>query len=488
MTAVAVPPADRPSTPSDAPSTASSRSTRYTLAEGVELLGPYESSGFGDPLFLVRRGDGRMLQLSRLPYLVLAAFSGGADAGLATIRVRRTTDRPVEADDLQRLAEERFLPLELLRRGDEAPVPPAPQVTPQPASAIDRNAPFASTTSGNPLLGLRFKLGAVKPAAVNRIAGWFQPLFSAPVVVLVVLAALAAEVRYMFTGAAGSGLLRVGAEPGLLLAMYGILVASACIHEVGHATACRYGGARPGRIGFGVYIAWPVMFADVSDSYRLDRRGRIRTDLGGLYFNAILMAISGGVFALTHHPLAGAALFMQNLIIVEQLLPVLRLDAYWLVSDFAGVPDLYRYVGPLLLRLVPGTACHPLASRLTRRARVILGAWMTIAVPFLVLNVFLVLYFMVDLAREGWQLTVQHVQLIAGTATGHHPVMLGLVGLAEFVLVVVPMFGLPALAVVMARAMVQKLWNLTIAPVWRLLVGVALFAPATLLVLMGAMR
>jgi hypothetical protein len=58
-------------------------------------------------------------------------------------------------------------------------------------------------------------------------------------------------------------------------------VASAAFHECGHATACRYGGARPGNIGVGSYLVWPSFFTNVTDSYRLDQAARIRTDLGG---------------------------------------------------------------------------------------------------------------------------------------------------------------------------------------------------------------
>ncbi len=45
---------------------------------------------------------------------------------------------------------------------------------------------------------------------------------------------------------------------------------------------------RPARaIGAGIYLVWPSFFTNVTDSYRLSRAARIRTDLGGLYFNLI---------------------------------------------------------------------------------------------------------------------------------------------------------------------------------------------------------
>src|SRR5207248_2055583 len=54
-----------------------------------------------------------------------------------------------------------------------------------------------------------------------------------------------------------------------------------------HAAACRYGGARPGVMGAGLYLLWPAFYTDVSDAYRLSRWSRLRVDLGGMYFNAV---------------------------------------------------------------------------------------------------------------------------------------------------------------------------------------------------------
>ena len=74
---------------------------------------------------------------------------------------------------------------------------------------------------------------------------------------------------------------------------------SAGFHEFGHAAAARYGGSTPGAMGIGIYLFWPAFYTDVTDSYRLGRAGRVRTDLGGLYFNALVVLASFGVWWLT---------------------------------------------------------------------------------------------------------------------------------------------------------------------------------------------
>ena len=133
---------------------------------------------------------------------------------------------------------------------------------------------------------------------MHALAGALAPLFS-PLAVLVWLTAFAAFEVWAFAsiGAVSESLSRVLLEPGYLLAFLGLIVASMLFHELGHAAACRYGGGRPGAIGAGLYLMLPAFYTNVTDAYRLPRRARVRTDLGGIYFNAVFIVILGGVLA-----------------------------------------------------------------------------------------------------------------------------------------------------------------------------------------------
>ena len=46
-------------------------------------------------------------------------------------------------------------------------------------------------------------------------------------------------------------------QPTLTLVVLALILVSAAFHECGHVTACRYGGAKPGVMGFGLYLVWP---------------------------------------------------------------------------------------------------------------------------------------------------------------------------------------------------------------------------------------
>ena len=80
--------------------------------------------------------------------------------------------------------------------------------------------------------------------------------------------------------------------PGLLLIMFAATIGAAAFHELGHAAALRYGGGMPRGMGAGLYIVYPAFYTDVSDNYRLGRWARVRTDLGGFYFNLVLPSAS----------------------------------------------------------------------------------------------------------------------------------------------------------------------------------------------------
>jgi len=152
---------------------------------------------------------------------------------------------------------------------------------------------------------------------------------------------------------------------------------------VRHAAACRYGGARPGVIGVGFYVAWPAFFANVTDSYRLGRAGRIRTDLGGVYFNAVFVLALMAAYRVTGYLPLLPAVVLIHLEILQQLLPSLRLDGYFILADAIGVPDLFRRIAPILRSLVPGQPADPLVQGLRRAPRLILTAWVLVVVPML---------------------------------------------------------------------------------------------------------
>src|SRR5829696_1979802 len=88
------------------------------LADGVELVGEYEDSGFREPPLLARRADGQMIQLTRLLYLVAAASDGCRDEHAVADAVSKEYGRGVSARNVRFIAEERLRPLGVLALRD----------------------------------------------------------------------------------------------------------------------------------------------------------------------------------------------------------------------------------------------------------------------------------------------------------------------------------------------------------------------------------
>jgi putative peptide zinc metalloprotease protein len=180
-------------------------------------------------------------------------------------------------------------------------------------------------------------------------------------------------------------------RPSLLVLICLLTVVAGGFHELGHATAGRYGGANPGVIGVGICLIWPVFFSDLTDSYRLSRRGRLRADLGGVYFNVVFMLMAGGCYALTGFHWLVLLIVLQHLAVAQQFLPFLRLDGYYLVSDLAGVPDLFGRIRPILSGLIPGHAPGPTVLELKPKVRRVVTVWVLSTVVLLTASLVLLL-------------------------------------------------------------------------------------------------
>jgi putative peptide zinc metalloprotease protein len=334
------------------------------LADGVELIGEYEGSGFTEPPFLLRRPDGQMIQVSRLLYLVAECADGRCDLGAIATKVSERFGRPVSADNVRFLVEEKLRPLGVL-------------------AGPDGRAPELERP--DPLLALKFRAALLPEGVVRAITTLFRPLFFPPVLVAVLGGLAVLDVWLSgFHGVAQSGR-QLLYRPALLLLVLGLLVLSAAFHECGHATACRYGGAKPGAMGAGIYLVWPAFYTDVTDAYRLGKGGRLRTDLGGIYFNVVFTLGTAAVyFATAFEPLL-VVIVLQHVEIVRQLLPFLRLDGYYVVSDLTGVPDMFARIKPTLKSLLPWKQEDESVAALKPSARVATTAYVLTLVPILAL-------------------------------------------------------------------------------------------------------
>jgi putative peptide zinc metalloprotease protein len=385
------------------------------LLRGTELLGRFGGSGLREPPYLVRRRDGQVVQLSRLLYEIASRMDGRDVAAIAD-RAGRGLDLRITPEQVAYVAEHKLAPLGVVTY---------------------RDGSAANFGRVNALLALRFRAGVLPERAVNALAGLLRPLFLPPVVIAALAALVAFDAWLASSHALGTALRTVIHRPALGLALFGAMILSLIFHECGHAAACRYGGARPGRIGIGIYLVWPVFYTDVTDSYRLSKAGRLRTDLGGVYFNALCaLALAGGYAATSYTPLI-LGVVSQQLLILDQFVPWIRLDGYHIVSDLIGVSDLFSRIKPVVRSLMPGRPLDPRVSELKPWARIAVTAWVfstlvAITAVVVALGVNAPAYL-----ERGWRsLLLQLGQLTAGIRTGGVVELLG--GAIGAVMLVLP--------------------------------------------------
>ncbi|MET8956971.1 hypothetical protein ACWEO4_46380 [Streptomyces sp. NPDC004393] len=389
---------------------------------GLQTLGEYKGSGFTERRYIVRRGDGQVIQLSRLLYLVVSSIDGIRDAETISHRVSGRYGAEVTTDNITYLVEHKLTPL-----GITLPLTDHLSQVPAPRSDL--------------LLALRGHKVIFHEGHVARIAAALAWLHRPLAVVLTLAGVIAMDVWLFAVHGAMTPVLQVLEQPLWMLIVFALTVASLLFHEFGHASACRYSGAVPGKIGCGIFLIWPSMYTDVTDVYRIGRAGRLRTGLGGVYFNAIFMLALTATYLLTHQPFLLAAVYLAHFEVLEQLMPAVRLDGYYILGDLAGVPDLYGKIKPILLSLLPGH--HPAATQaadLKPSARTIVTVWVGTMVPLLLAEAAYALWNLPRLLTTATRgLHDQCLGTIAAFTDGHTAT--GLVGVIGTLMLICPMAG-----------------------------------------------
>jgi len=390
------------------------------LAEGIELIGEYEGSGFKETPYIARRADGQVIQLTHLLHLVAEGADGRRPPAEIAERVTETFGRKVSADNVRFLVEKKLRPLGVL-------------------AAADGSSP--EMTRSDPMLALKFRAALIPENVSRALTTIFRPLFWPPVIVAVLGALAVLDGWLFFVHGVGQSSRQLLYQPAWLLVVFGLIVVSAAFHETGHATACRYGGAKPGVMGAGLYIVWPAFYTDVTDAYRLSRAGRLRTDLGGVYFNVVFSLVTAAAYFATGFEPLLVVIVLQHMEIVHQFLPFLRLDGYYIVSDLTGVPDMFARIKPTLRSLVPGRDPEPAVTALKPWVRVVTTVYVVTLVPALgLMFAFLVIGAPRMFATAWDSLLVQGARV--GSAFSGGGILSGLAGIVQIVSLVLPVTGL----------------------------------------------
>ena len=360
------------------------------------------------------------MEVSPLLHQLAASLDPDQDLDWVAARVGAGLGRSISAASVEYLIDHKLRPLGVL---SDSP-PPAGR---RPSTAD--------------VLGLTLQAGVVPAPVVRAFTTLLRPLFLPPVVILALAVLINADVWLWRSDKVAVGLRQVFTEPALMLLVVVLTVVAGAFHELGHATASRYAGAEPGVIGAGIYLVWPVFYNDLDDSYRLSRTDRLRCDLGGVYFNVLFILVLFGAFGLTGFTPLLVVAAVQHLAILQQFLPFVRLDGYYVVSDLAGVPDLFPRIRPVLSSLVAGRGAGRAVSDLKPQARTVVTAWVLLTVPVLTASLLYLGFHLPSLATGMAGSVAAHAGALAGAIGDGRLAVAALNGLSVLALTI-PVVGL----------------------------------------------
>ncbi len=129
-------------------------------------------------------------------------------------------------------------------------------------------------------------------------------------------------------------------------AIWFMVVTVTMLHELAHGLTCKRYGGEVKEIGFLLVFLLPCLYCNVSDAWLFPERAkRIHVTLAGAYFELVIWSISVLVWRIT---LPGTMVSWLAFVVmttcgVQTLFnfnPLLKLDGYYLLSDWWNVPNL----------------------------------------------------------------------------------------------------------------------------------------------------
>jgi multidrug resistance efflux pump len=288
---------------------------------------------------------GRFVRLKAPVYFLVQQFDGTTPLEEVRRRGEAHLDATLQAATLEKFAA-RLQGLGLLDH--------------EAARQQDVSSPRAPARVQGNLFYLRFR--AVDP---DRFLGWLAPRLS--FVFTRTFAGLSgATILFAATLALSNwdelhGSVSQLYRPETVLLVWLILLCIVIGHELSHGLTCKHFGGKVHEIGFLLIYLQPAMYCNVSDAWMFPRKSRrLLVTLAGAWFDLGVWAAATLFWRATEPGSAPNyfALVVATTLGIKSLFnlnPLIKLDGYYLLSDFVEIPNLRRrafsHIGHLLRRV-----------------------------------------------------------------------------------------------------------------------------------------
>jgi putative peptide zinc metalloprotease protein len=284
---------------------------------------------------------GAFFQLGAEEHFLLTQLDGRQDSAAICTAFAERFDQPLGHDDLQ----------EFLELADaQGFLQPASGVAAAPRE-IDARTPSPATKDAAPL-GLRLLYWRKSLFDPDCFFTWLAPkiwffwtpaflVFSAGCIVL------AAALLWINRQATAGSFLDALRWETAVLAWLALMVVTTC-HEFAHGLTCKRHGGEVHEVGFLLLFFMPCFYCNVSDSWLFPEKSkRLWVTLAGGYFELFLWSLAVFAWRLTlpgtlPNYLAFVVLSACGVQTLFNFNPLLKLDGYYLLSDWAAIPNLHQ--------------------------------------------------------------------------------------------------------------------------------------------------
>ncbi len=156
---------------------------------------------------------------------------------------------------------------------------------------------------------------------------------------------------------------------GSLFSIWLVILVTVICHEMAHGLTCKYFGGDVHEIGFLLIFLMPAFFCNVSDAWLFSKKShRLWVTFAGAYCELFLWALSLLIWRITAPEtllnfLALTMIGASGIRILFNFNPLIKLDGYYLLSDYLDMPNLRTrasgYLGYRIRRLFSRADSRP---------------------------------------------------------------------------------------------------------------------------------
>ncbi len=212
------------------------------------------------------------------------------------------------------------------------------------------------------------------------------------------------------------------------------------LHEFAHALTCKFYGGEVREMGFLLLYFQPCFYSNLSEAWLFSKKAKLIVFFAGAFFQIFIWGLATVLWRITDtetglNNFFFVTMITSGVIVLFNFNPLIKLDGYYLLSDYLELPNLrakaFRYLGAWFKNKILGLPLDlPKVSAKEKKVYPIYG------ILSLIYSFFLIGFFFFKLAQflfEKFQLLGLGLFLALTFFIFKYPIKLGLAGLGEVI-------------------------------------------------------